>query len=122
MLSERKKAYFRKILSRMLDDLKAKADVPATSLAPLLRDESLDFADQASMESGTDMALHIKEREARLVLKVTDALERLENGTFGICEECGEEISMKRLEARPVTTLCIQCKRKQEIEEKLRGL
>ena len=106
----------------MLDDLKAKADVPATSLAPLLRDESLDFADQASMESGTDMALHIKEREAKLVLKVTDALERLENGTFGICEECGEEISMKRLEARPVTTLCIQCKRKQEMEEKLRGL
>jgi DnaK suppressor protein len=49
-------------------------------------------------------------------------LERLEEGTFGICESCGEDISEERLKARPVTTLCIDCKKKQENDEKLRGL
>jgi len=52
--------------------------------------------------------------------KIDEALDRINNGTFGICESCGEEISIKRIKARPVTTLCIDCKTKQEEEEKNR--
>jgi DnaK suppressor protein len=55
-----------------------------------------------------------------LLKKIDEALERINNGTFGICESCGEEISLKRLEARPVTTLCIDCKTRQEADEKIR--
>ncbi|MBW1973704.1 MAG: TraR/DksA C4-type zinc finger protein [Deltaproteobacteria bacterium] len=66
--------------------------------------------------------LRIKDRESKLINKIKDAIERIDNGTFGICEVCGEEISEKRLMARPMTTLCIKCKIKQEEEEKKRGL
>jgi DnaK suppressor protein len=57
-----------------------------------------------------------------LITKITEALERIEEGTFGICERCGEPISEKRLEARPVTTLCIKCKQEQEDLEKRGGI
>lgn len=81
-----------------------------------------DFVDQASIESDRDLNYRIKERESRLISKIQDALDRIESGEFGICEECGEEISEKRIMARPVTTLCISCKTKQEAMEKARGL
>ena len=54
--------------------------------------------------------------------KIKNALDRLDNGTFGICDECAEDISDKRLKARPVTTLCINCKKKQENQEKVKGI
>jgi len=66
------------------------------------QDESPDFADQASMETDSSFV---------------DALMRLEDGTFGMCQECGGEISMRRLKIRPIATLCITCKQKQETEE-----
>jgi len=66
-------------------------------------------------------ALRIRDREAKLIGKLQDALERLEDGTFGYCEECGEEIPYKRLLARPVATLCIRCKNAQEAAERTRG-
>jgi len=56
-----------------------------------------------------------------LLAKIEEALERVEDGTFGVCEACGEEIGVKRLEARPVTTLCIDCKTLQETKEKAQG-
>ena len=58
----------------------------------------------------------------KLISKIREALDRIDDGTFGICESCGEEISEKRLKARPVTTLCIDCKKKQEANERARGL
>jgi RNA polymerase-binding transcription factor DksA len=61
-------------------------------------------------------------RESILIRKIKNALTRLEDGSFGICDECGEEIPEERLKARPVATLCIKCKEPQEDEEKLRGL
>jgi DnaK suppressor protein len=56
-----------------------------------------------------------------LLAKIEEALERVEDGSFGVCEACGEEIGIKRLEARPVTTLCIDCKTLQETKEKAQG-
>jgi DnaK suppressor protein len=64
----------------------------------------------------------MRERDGNLIVKIKAALERIEEGTYGICENCGERISTERLKARPVTTLCISCKKKQETQEKLRSL
>ncbi|HET8761594.1 MAG TPA: TraR/DksA C4-type zinc finger protein [Nitrospiria bacterium] len=79
-----------------------------------------DLGDQASAVTDQNFALRLKEREQRLLKKIDEALDRLTNGTFGVCESCGGEISIKRLKARPVTTLCIECKTKQEEDERVR--
>lgn len=79
-----------------------------------------DMTDQAAAEAEKNFTIRLKEREQKLLKKIDEALDRIANGTFGICDSCGEEIGYKRLLARPVTTLCIECKTKQEEEEKLR--
>lgn len=77
-----------------------------------------DPADRASMESDRNFELRIRDRERKLIAKIDEALRRLEDGTYGVCEECGETIGTARLKARPVTTLCIECKSAQEIGER----
>ncbi len=79
-----------------------------------------DLGDQASAEIDRDFLLRLKGREQRLLKKIDDAVDRIDNGTFGICEDCGNEIGIKRLLARPVTTMCIECKTLQEEEERRR--
>lgn len=79
-----------------------------------------DMGDQASAESDRSFILRLRGREQRYIRKIDEAIERIEKGTYGICESCGEPIGVKRLDARPVTTLCIECKTRQEEEEKLR--
>ena len=81
-----------------------------------------DPNDRATIESGRSFELRIRDRERKLLGKIEEALNRIDEGTFGICEDCGEEIGLKRLEARPVTTLCIDCKTLQETNEKAKGL
>lgn len=76
-----------------------------------------DPTDRASLESERNLTLRIRDRERKLRNKIDDALARIETGTFGVCEVCGEEIGPERLEARPVTTLCINCKESQEKDE-----
>jgi DnaK suppressor protein len=66
--------------------------------------------------------LRIRDRERKLLNKIRSALERIDSGEFGICEGCGDEIGYERLEARPVTTFCITCKKKQEDMEKAGGM
>ncbi len=79
-----------------------------------------DLGDQASAEIDRDFMLRLKGREQKLITKVEGVLESIDMGEYGICESCGSEIEIKRLEARPVTTMCIECKTEQEEEEKLR--
>lgn len=79
-----------------------------------------DLGDQATAVADQNFMLRLKEREQKLLKKIDEALDRITQGTFGICESCGGEISFKRLRARPVTTLCIECKTKQEEDEKVR--
>jgi DnaK suppressor protein len=79
-----------------------------------------DPNDRATQESDRTFELRIRDRERKLINKIKEALERIDDGTFGICEMCGEDISAARLKARPVTTLCIDCKIEQEKKEKLR--
>jgi DnaK suppressor protein len=80
-----------------------------------------DPNDRASLESDRNFELRIRDRERKLIMKMQEAIKRIDDGTFGICEVCGGPISEKRLIARPVTTLCIDCKTKQEKMEKLKG-
>ncbi len=79
-----------------------------------------DLGDQATAETDRNFMLRLRGREQRLLKKIDEAIDRIENGTFGICDDCGNEIDVKRLEARPVTTMCIECKTLQEEEERLR--
>ena len=81
-----------------------------------------DPNDRATVESGRSFELRIRDRERKLLSKIDEALIRIDEGTFGECEGCGEDIGLKRLEARPVTTLCIDCKTAQETQEKSKGL
>ncbi len=79
-----------------------------------------DVSDQASAEEDQRFSMRIMEREQNLLKKVNEALDRMKNQTYGICEQCGEDIPYKRLKARPVTTFCIECKTLQEQKERAR--
>jgi len=79
-----------------------------------------DPTDRASLESDRNFELRIRDRERKLINKIKKALEKIEDESFGFCEVCGEPIDFKRLEARPVTTHCIECKTSEEEEEKIR--
>lgn len=119
-MKKEKLEYFRKLLNERLDELVNEA---AKTMSDMTDEEETfpDPTDRASVESDRNFLLRIRDRERKLILKIREALERIENGTYGICEECGEEISEQRLEARPVTTLCIDCKTSQEEDERRRG-
>ena len=79
-----------------------------------------DVSDQASVEVNQHFSMRIREREQKLLKKIDEALDRMKAGIYGICGRCGEDIPYKRLKARPVTTLCIECKTLQEQEEQAR--
>lgn len=84
-------------------------------------DDLPDEIDLASSEYNQSMIFRLRDREKFLLKKIDRALARIEAGTFGVCERCEDEISPKRLDARPVTTLCIRCKEEQEKKEKSYG-
>ena len=121
MMDKKQTEHFRKFLNGRLEDLLDEASRTVVGMTDQ-GDSFPDPTDRASMESDRNFTLRIRDRERRLIGKIQEALHRIEEGSFGICEECGEDISSERLEARPVTTLCIECKKKQESDEKLRGL
>ena len=113
--------YFRKILARWREDLYKQADATVTDLQePTVK--AIDPADQASLQATIDFMLRIRDRESRLIGKINQSLARIEEGTFGICDMCGEKISIQRLKARPVTNFCITCKNKMETLEETIGM
>lgn len=85
-----------------------------------LKEKFPDPTDRALFESDRNFILRLRDRERKLLQKIEKALKKIEEGTFGICELCGNEISEERLRVRPVTELCIDCKEAQEMEEKRR--
>ncbi len=80
-----------------------------------------DPNDRASVESDRSFELRIRSRERKLMSKVDEAIARIEEGSYGVCDSCGEDITIQRLEARPVAKFCIDCKTKQEQKEKAQG-
>lgn len=79
-----------------------------------------DVTDQASAEAEKNFSVRLRERERKLLKKIDEAIERIAKGTFGVCDGCGEDVGYNRLQARPVTTYCIECKTQQEEDEKQR--
>ncbi len=82
-------------------------------------DDRYDEVDQATTDIEQSMRMRLCNREILYLKKVDEALRRIEEGTFGECEECGEDIEVRRLEARPTATLCVSCKEEQERREVL---
>ena len=112
--------FFRSLLTGMLEEAQHKGDSTIEGLTDS-NELFADPADRASAESDRAFTLRIRDRERRLIRKIQSALQRIEDGTYGLCEDCGEEISIPRLKARPVTKLCINCKSRQEEGEDIRG-
>jgi len=112
--------YFRKLLSSMLEEAQQKGDSTLEELTDS-NEVFADPADRATAESDRSFTLRIRDRERRLIRKIQAALQRIDDGSYGICDDCGEEIGVPRLKARPVTKLCINCKSKQEEDEHLRN-
>jgi DnaK suppressor protein len=117
-IEEKGIGHFRRILIEELNLLLVKAGETVSSMSDDYREELSDPTDRASLESNRNFTLRIRDRERKLIKKLTDALARIDNGTFGICESCGRPISQKRLIARPVATHCIECKTEEEKAEK----
>ena len=109
--------FFRKILESRLDALLGGARATMTEMIEGA-EAFADPPDRAAAESDRAFLLRIRDRERKLIAKIQEALRRIDDGTYGICETCGEEIGQKRLEARPVTTQCIDCKSEAEQRER----
>jgi len=119
-MDEKKRLYFKNMLETWLEDLLHQADDTVTELRKN-EDVPADLLDQANAESEREYRLRIRSRESTLIRKIRQSLWNIENGEYGICEMCGNGISIKRLEARPVARLCIKCKIALENQEKLTG-
>lgn len=111
--------YFKELLNNMLEEAQQKGNSTIQELEAGT-ESFADPADRATAESDRSFTLRIRDRERKLIKKVQEALQRIKDGEYGICDECGEEISISRLKARPVTRLCINCKAKQEEIERQR--
>jgi DnaK suppressor protein len=118
-MNQEKLIYFKGMLEGRLHALLEEAEKTVEGMGDERVEAFPDPTDRASLESDRNFVLRIKDRERKLIQKIKEALDRIENGTFGICDSCGKPISEKRLMARPVTTQCIECKTEDEQKERL---
>jgi DnaK suppressor protein len=112
--------FFRFMLTQEINNLLSEAEKTVSEMTNG-KENYPDPNDRASLESDRNFELRIRDRERKLIAKMREAIQRIDTGTYGVCTSCGGDISDKRLTARPVTTLCIDCKTKQEKMEKLMG-
>jgi len=112
---------FRKLLLQQREQLLGNAKKALSGDIHLDPDDFPDEIDTASSEIGLAFIGRLRERERGLLNKINAALEKIEQGVYGECDNCGEEIGLKRLEARPVAELCIDCKAEQEKLERRMG-
>jgi len=120
-LRKRDLTKFKQLLEDQREELLGNAKKALSGDIHLDPDDFPDEIDTASSEVGLAFIGRLRERERGLLNKINSALEKIEQGTFGECEQCGEEIGIKRLEARPVAELCIDCKAEQEKLERRMG-
>jgi DnaK suppressor protein len=120
-LNQKDQKRYKKLLEESKRALLVSARKTLSEEATFDTDDLPDEIDLASSEYSQSMVFRLRDREKFLLKKIDDALVRIEAGTYGVCESCDEEISSKRLEARPVTTMCIRCKEEQEKTEKSYG-
>ena len=120
-MKKKDKEFFKEYLSERLEELLNQAGNTVSGMTET-KENFPDPTDRAALEADRNFMLRIRDREAKLIKKIKSALERIENDTYGVCDSCGEDITLKRLKARPVTTQCIDCKSKEEALEKALGL
>ncbi len=117
-MNERQRAYFRRKLLKwkeeIIREMRGTLDSLQNDNEPLT-----DIADRASTETDRALELRTRDRQRKLIAKIDAALKRIETGEYGYCEETGEPISLKRLEARPIATLSIEAQERHEREEKI---
>ena len=121
MVTDSKLLAIKKKLLKQRQDLLAEAGQTLNNKISTEKESFPDPTDQAVAELDNNFLLRLRGREQKLLKKIDEAISRIDGGTYGVCESCGGEISVKRLEARPVTTLCIECKTRQEEEEKIQA-
>lgn len=117
-MNDRQKAYFRLKLLAWKSDILREARETLESLQEENANHP-DLADRASSETDRAIELRARDRQRKLITKIDSALQRLENGTYGYCEETGEPISLKRLDARPIATLSLEAQERHERREKV---
>lgn len=117
-MNERQKEYFRRKLLNWKDDILREA---RETLAALQNESENhpDLADRASSETDRAIELRARDRQRKLIAKIDAALSRIEDGTYGYCEETGDPISLRRLEARPIATLSLEAQERHERNEKV---
>jgi DnaK suppressor protein len=116
-MNARMRSHFRK----MLEQLKAELSEEIDRTVHTMQDEATVFADpndRASQESDIALELRNRDRERKLIKKIDETIGRIDANEYGYCDSCGVEIGLKRLEARPTATLCIDCKTLDELREK----
>jgi len=116
-MNPRQHAHFRKMLEALKDDLSQDIDRTVQTM----QDEATIFADpndRATQESDIALELRNRDRERKLIKKIDETVARIDSGDYGYCDNCGVEIGLKRLEARPTATLCIDCKTLDELRER----
>jgi DnaK suppressor protein len=117
-MNERQREYFRRKLLRWKDDILRES---RETIQNLQAETTLnaDLVDRASTEAERQLELRTRDRQRKLIAKIDAALRRLEDGSYGFCEETGEPISLKRLDARPIATLSIEAQERHERREKV---
>ena len=116
-MSKKQLDHFKKILFTWKSQLETEADKTVNHM----KNESVSFADpndRASQESDFGLELRTRDRERKLLKKIQFSLNKIENGSYGYCEETGEEIGLRRLEARPVARLCLEAQERREIKDR----
>ena len=119
-MNEKQEAHFRRILQAWKANLMQEVDRTVHHM----QDEAANFPDpndRATQESEFSLELRTRDRERKLIKKIDGTLDKIDNHEYGFCESCGVEIGIRRLEARPTATLCIDCKTLDEIREKQMG-
>lgn len=118
-MNEKQLAHFRAVLEKWKQQLMEEVDSTINHMKDAVN--YADPADRASQEEEFSLELRARDRERKLLRKIQRALDKIETGDYGFCETCGEEIGIRRLEARPTAELCIDCKTLAEIKEKQFG-
>jgi DnaK suppressor protein len=119
-MNDNQKLHFRKLLLNWRSELMEEVDRTVSHM----KDEAANFpdpADRASQEEEFSLELRTRDRERKLIKKIDSTIELIENDDYGYCDACGVEIGIRRLEARPTATLCVDCKTLAEIKEKQVG-
>ncbi len=112
-------AKFRKLLLEEKQRILNNAKHALKNELAVAQDDLMDETDLAASEVNQNLVFKLRDRERQLLSKIDEAMGRIEDGSFGACAECEEPIEARRLEARPMSTLCIACKEKQEHREKI---